>query len=110
MGFYMERLIINETTNTLFKCRRHMYEERLNSLIIPHSYDGKQIDAIRPHCFNRLIIGLPCIENGVKYPSDSIFENACVLNVKFQKSLKLAENALQTADCGKFFCPDIYNH
>lgn len=83
----MDRLIIDENTNTLMKCKHHMYGERLDYLVIPHSYNGKQIDTIGPHCFNHLIIGQLCIEEGVKYLADSAFENACILNVKLPRGI-----------------------
>lgn len=82
----MERLRIDEATNTLVECKHHMTPERLEYLVIPHSYNGKQIDTIGPHCFDGLVIGLLCIEDGVKYLADSAFEDACILNVKLPKN------------------------
>ena len=56
-----------------------MMWERLDYLIIPHQYKGKQIDRIASHCFDYLRINLLCIEEGVKYLDDCALENAHVL-------------------------------
>lgn len=43
-----DRLVIDQTTNTLIKCRHHITPERLDYLVIPHYYNGMQIDHIGP--------------------------------------------------------------
>lgn len=101
----MDRFIIDESTNTLVECRHHMYGERLDYLIIPHSYNGKQIDAIGPYCFKHLVIGLLCIEDGVKYLSDSAFENACVLNIKLPRGLKIGERCFANSELQEILLP-----
>ena len=60
----MERFVIDETTNTLVKCNHHMTSEIQDYLVIPHQYNGKQIDNIGALYFDALIFPLLCIEKG----------------------------------------------
>lgn len=87
----MERFVIDQKTNTLVKCNHSMMWERLDYLIIPHQYKGKQIDRIGPHCFDHLIINLLCIEEGVEYLEDEACENSHIYNVKLPRGLKIGK-------------------
>ncbi len=87
----MERFVIDKSTNTLVKCNHHMTPERLDYLVIPHQYKGKQIDRIGPHCFDGLVIPFLCIEEGVKCLDDSACENAHILNVKMPRGLTIGK-------------------
>lgn len=105
----MERLRIDEATNTLVECKHHMTPERLEYLVIPHSYNGKQIDTIGPHCFDGLAIGLLCIEDGVKYLADSAFEDACILNVKLPRGIKIGERCFANSELREILLPRDLN-
>lgn len=87
----MERFVIDQKTNTLVKCNHSMMWERLDYLIIPHQYKGKQIDRIGPHCFDYLMINLLCIEEGVEYLEDEACENSHIYNVKLPRGLKIGK-------------------
>lgn len=87
----MERFVIDQKTNTLVKCNHSMMWERLDYLIIPHQYKGKQIDRIGPHCFDHLMINLLCIEEGVEYLEDEACENSHIYNVKLPRGLKIGK-------------------
>lgn len=80
-----------QKTNTLVKCNRSMMWKRLNYLIIPHQYKGKQIDRIGPHCFDYLMINLLCIEESVEYLDDEACENSHIYNVKLPRGLKIGK-------------------
>ncbi len=99
------RFIIDQTTNTLVKCRHHMTWERLDYLIIPHHYNGMQIDRIGPHCFDGLIIPLLCIEDGVKCLEDRACENAHILNVKLPRGLKIGERCFANSQLEEILLP-----
>lgn len=101
----MERFVIDETTNTLVKCNHIMRWERLDYLIIPHQYKGKQIDRIGTHCFDYLMISLLCIEEGVKYLDDCALENACVLNVKLPRGLKIGKRCFAGSKLEEILLP-----
>lgn len=79
--------------------------ERLDYLVIPHQYNGKQIDHIGPHCFAYLIINLLCIEEGVKYLDDCALENASVLNVKLPRGLKIGERCFANSQLTDILFP-----
>lgn len=100
-----DRFIIDETTNTLIECRHSVRWERLDYLIIPHQYNGKQIDHIGPHCFDFLIINLHCIEEGVKYLDDCALENSWVLNVKLPRGLKIGERCFAGSQLMEILLP-----
>lgn len=100
-----DRFIIDETTNTLVECRHSMRWERLDYLVIPHQYNGKQIDHIGPHCFDFLIINLLCIEEGVKYLDDCALENSWVLNVKLPRGLKIGERCFANSQLTDILFP-----
>ena len=100
-----DRFIIDETTNTLVECRHSMRWERLDYLVIPHQYNGKQIDHIGPHCFDFLIINLLCIEEGVKYLDDCALEKAWVLNVKLPRGLKIGERCFANSQLEEILLP-----
>lgn len=68
----MYKLIIDETTNTLTKFQTDMYRQHYKYVVIPHQYEGKQIDAIASHCFYNANIELLCTEGGVKRLEDSV--------------------------------------
>lgn len=85
------RLIIDQSTNTLIKCKHIAYGERLDYLIIPHQYNGMQIDRIGPHRFDHLNINYLCIEDGVRYLEDSALENAHAFNNKLPRGMKIDE-------------------
>lgn len=101
----MERLVIDESTNTLVECRHHMTPERLDYLVIPHSYNGKQIDRIGPHCFDGLVIPFLCIEDGVEYLEDRACENAHILNVKLPRGLKIGERCFADSELMEILLP-----
>ena len=101
----MERFVIDETTNTLVKCNHSMMWERMDYLIIPHQYKGKQIDRISPHCFDYLRINLLCIEEGVKYLDDCALENAHVLNVKLPRGLKIGKRCFAGSELEEILLP-----
>ena len=101
----MERFVIDETTNTLVKCNHHTTPERLDYLVIPHQYHGKQIDRIGPHCFDGLIIPFLCIEDGVKYLEDRACENAHIFNVKLPKGLKIGERCFADSQLTDILLP-----
>lgn len=100
-----DRFVIDETTNTLVECRHSMRWERLDYLVIPHQYNGKQIDHIGPHCFAYLIINLLCIEEGVKCLDDCALENASVLNVKLPRGLKIGERCFANSQLTDILFP-----
>lgn len=83
------RLIIDQATNTLVKCKHIVYGERLDHLVIPHQYNRMQIDSVWPHCFDHLNINYLCIEDGVKFPENCALENTYVFNVKPPKEMKI---------------------
>lgn len=101
----MERFVIDETTNTLVKCNHSIWWERLDYLIIPHQYKGKQIDRISSHCFDYLNINLLCIEEGVKYLDDCALENAHVLNVKLPRGLKIGKRCFAGSKLEEILLP-----
>ena len=101
----MERFVIDETTNTLVKCNHHMTPERLDYLIVPHQYKGKQIDRIGPHCFDGLAIPCLCIEDGVEYLEDRACENAHIANVKLPRGLKIGERCFAESDLIEILLP-----
>lgn len=101
----MERFVIDETTNTLVKCNHHMTPERLDYLVIPHQYNGKQIDRIGPHCFDGLVIPFLCIEDGVKYLEDRACENAHILNIKLPRGLKIGERCFAGSELMEILLP-----
>ncbi len=101
----MERFVIDETTNTLVKCNHSMRWESLDYLIIPHQYNGKQIDRIGSHCFDYLMVNLLCIEEGVKYLDDCALENACVLNVKLPRGLKIGKRCFAGSKLEEILLP-----
>ena len=99
------RLIIDQTTNTLIGCRHVVLWERVDYLIIPHHYNGMQIDHIGPHCFDGLNINLLCIEEGVKSLEDCALENAWVLNVKLPRGLKIGERCFANSQLTDILLP-----
>lgn len=101
----MERFVIDETTNTLVKCNHHMTPERLDYLVVPHQYKGKQIDRIGPHCFDGLVIPLLCIEDGVEYLEDRACEKAHIANVKLPRGLKIGERCFAESDLIEILLP-----
>lgn len=101
----MERFLIDESTNTLVECRHHMTPERLDYLVIPHQYKGKQIDRIGPHCFDGLVIPFLCIEDGVEYLEDRACENAHILNVKLPRGLKIGERCFADSELMEILLP-----
>ncbi len=101
----MERFVIDKSTNTLVKCNHHMNPERLDYLVIPHQYKGKQIDRIGPHCFDGLVIPCLCIEDGVEYLEDRACENAYVLNVKLPRGLKIGKRCFAGSKLEEILLP-----
>lgn len=101
----MERFVIDQKTNTLIKCNHSMMWERLDYLIIPHQYKGTQIDRIGPHCFDRLIINLLCIEEGVEYLEDRACENSYIFNVKLPRGLKIGKRCFAGSQLEEILLP-----
>ena len=99
------RLIIDQATNTLIKCKHIVYGERLDYLVIPHQYNGMQIDRIGPHCFDHLNINYLCIEDGVKYLEDRALENAYVFNVKLPRGMKIGERCFANSQLTDILLP-----
>ncbi len=104
-----DRLIIDQATNTLVECKHHMTWERLDYLVIPHHYNGMQIDRIGPHCFDGLIIPLLCIEDGVKCLEDRACENAHILSVKLPRGLKIGERCFANSELTDILLPRDLN-
>lgn len=101
----MERFVIDKSANTLVKCNHHMTPEKLDYLIIPHQYKGKQIDRIGPYCFDGLVIPFLCIEDGVEYLEDSAFENSYILNVKLPRGLKIGRRCFANSQLEEILLP-----
>lgn len=101
----MERFVIDETTNTLIKCNHHINWERVDYLIVPHQYNGKQIDCIGSHCFDGLIIPFLCIEDGVEYLEDRACENSQIYNVKLPRGLKIGERCFAGSQLEEILLP-----
>lgn len=101
----MDRLIIDETTNTLVKYKTNVPLQRFEYVVIPHQHEGKQIDAIGPHCFDDAIIKLLCIEEGVKTLEDGAFENARCYDVKCPKGLKIGKRCFANSHINQIFLP-----
>lgn len=102
----MGKLIIDETTNTLVGYKPSVCYERLNYLVIPHTYNGKQIDAIGPRCFGKnVVIGLLCVEEGVKRLEARAFEEALILDVRLPKGLTIGERCFANSELRNIFLP-----
>lgn len=105
----MDRLVIDETTNTLVKIKASMIWQRIEYLVIPHWHNGKQIDNIGPHCFDGIEIDLVCIEEGVKKLEDSAFENARVDIVKLPRGLKIGKKCFANCTLSEILLPRDLN-
>ena len=101
----MDRLIIDEKTNTLIECRRHVMWEKIDYLIIPHYHNGIRIDRIASGCFEYVSINLLCIEEGVKYLDDSAFENVSVFTVKLPKGIKIGKRCFANSTLTEILLP-----
>ena len=101
----MSRLIIDEKTNTLVKFQTNMYSQRFEYVVIPHQHEGKQIDAVGPHCFDNALIKLLCIEEGVKPLEDRAFENARCYDVKCPRGLKIGKRCFANSLLHKILLP-----
>jgi len=82
-----------------------MYSQRFEYVVIPHQHEGKQIDAIGPHCFDNALIKLLCIEEGVKTLEDRAFENARCYDVKCPRGLKIGKRCFANSLINQIFLP-----
>lgn len=101
----MAKLIIDEKTNTLVRFQTNKYWNHFDYVVVPHQHEGKQIDAIGPHCFNNCIIDLLCIEEGVKRLEDSAFEKASCFDIKCPKGLKIGKRCFANSQLRKILLP-----
>lgn len=87
----MNDFIIDEMTNTLTEYNLSIPNAHLEYLLVPHYYNGKQIDSIAPYCFGSTHIGTLVIGEGIKELEIRAFEGSHCKNVELPEGIKISE-------------------
>lgn len=85
----MDDFIIDETANTLTEYVFAFPNAHLKYLLIPHFFNGKQIDSIAPYCFGDTEIETLVVEEGIKMLQTRAFESSRCYSVQLPNGIEI---------------------